>query len=109
MLGGAGWCQTVFRLSRFARPRTRDSGARAGRVGIRRAVGVDVERPRSALDDLLRDHHFLDPLEARQVEHGVEQDSLHDRAQPPRAGLALVEAMMTSSVRATNSAASFSS
>jgi TPP-dependent pyruvate/acetoin dehydrogenase alpha subunit len=46
----------------------RDSGARAGRAGIRRAVGVDVERPRGALDDLLRDHHFLDPLEARQIE-----------------------------------------
>jgi hypothetical protein len=28
---------------------------------IRRAVGVDVERPRGALDHLLRDHHLLHP------------------------------------------------
>src|SRR6266566_5186055 len=65
------------------RTRMRDSGACAGRGGIRRAVGVDVERPRGALDDLLRDHHFLDPLETRQIEHRVEQNALHDRAQPP--------------------------
>ena len=54
-----------------------------------RAVRVDVERPRGAFDDFLRDHDLLDAFEARQVEHGVEQDALHDRAQPARAGLAL--------------------
>src|SRR5262249_6772554 len=31
----------------------------------------------------------LDPLEARQIEHRVEQDALQDRAQRARAGLAL--------------------
>src|SRR5262249_25335585 len=30
-----------------------------------------------------------DGFEARQLEHGVEQDALHNRAQPPRAGLAV--------------------
>src|SRR5215217_6339861 len=65
----------------------KDARARvAGTIG---AVGVDVEGPRGALDDLLRDHHFFDPLEARQIEHRVEQDALHNRAQPPRPGLAL--------------------
>src|SRR5262245_30806396 len=45
------------------------------------AVGIDVERPRGTLDDLFRDHDLLDAFEARQVEHGVEQDTFHDRAQ----------------------------
>src|SRR5262249_49227397 len=36
-----------------------------------------------------RDHHLLDAFEARQVEHGVEQDTFHDRAQSARAGLAV--------------------
>src|SRR6266478_528052 len=56
-----------------------DSGARARVAGTIGAVGVDVERPRGALDDLLRDHHFFDPLEARQIEHRVEQDALHEK------------------------------
>src|SRR6266542_3275305 len=45
--------------------------------------------PRGALDDLFRDHDFLDAFEARQVEHGVEQDTFHDRAQSARPGLAV--------------------
>src|SRR5262249_288866 len=61
--------------SRFARPPMSDSGARARVAGTIGAVGVDVEGPRGALDDLRRDHHFLDPLEARQIEHRVEQDA----------------------------------
>src|SRR5215211_6091832 len=61
---------------RFARPRMPDSGARARVAGTMGAVGVDVEGPRGTLDDLLRDHHFFDPLEARQIEHRVEQDAL---------------------------------
>jgi hypothetical protein len=65
----------VLRCARVARP-----------VG---AVGIDVERPRGPLDDLFRDHDLLDALEARQVEHGVEQDTFHDRAQATRAGLAV--------------------
>src|SRR5437867_624107 len=71
--------RSPFAPASAERPRMLDSGARAGRAGIRRAVGVDVEWSRGALDDLLRDHHFLDPLEARQIEHCVEQDALHDR------------------------------
>ena len=66
------------------------SGARAaGIAGAIGTVGVDVERPRGALDDFARDHDLLDAFEARQIEHGVEQDALHDRAQPARAGLAV--------------------
>ena len=54
------------------------SGARACVAGTIGAVSVDVERPCRALDHLLRDHHFFDPFEARQIEHGVEQNALHD-------------------------------
>ena len=39
----------------------------------RAASGVAVERPRGALHDMLRDHHLLDTVEARQVEHGVKE------------------------------------
>jgi hypothetical protein len=54
---------------------------RAARLALRcaRVAGasaVDVERPRRALDDLLRDHDLFYAFEARQVEHGVEQDTL---------------------------------
>ena len=54
---------------------------RAARLALRcaRVAGasaVDVERPRGALDDLLRDHDLFYAFEARQVEHGVEQDTL---------------------------------
>src|SRR5580704_49360 len=66
------------------------SGARpAGIAGAVRPVGIDVERPGAALDDLARDHDLFDAFQARQVEHGVEQDHLHDRAQAARAGLAV--------------------
>src|SRR6516164_5721402 len=65
----------VLRCARVARP-----------VG---AVGINVERPRGTLDDLFRDHDLLDAFEARQVEHRVEQDTFHDRAQAARAGLAV--------------------
>src|SRR6266849_5006069 len=40
-----------------------------------------MQRRRGSLHDLLRDHHFLDALKARQFEHGIEQDDLHDRPQ----------------------------
>src|SRR5258708_39164103 len=52
-------------------------------------IGVDVERTSSALDHLARDHDFLDALETRQIEHGLEQDAFEDRTQATRAGLAL--------------------
>src|SRR5262245_37760918 len=62
------------------------SGAGAGVAG---AVGIDVKRTRRPLDHLTRDHHLLDAFEAGEIEHGVEQDALHDGTQPARAGLAL--------------------
>src|SRR6266700_2277462 len=52
-------------------------------------IGVDVERASGAFDHFARNHHFLDAFEAREIEHGLEQDALQDRAQAPRAGLAL--------------------
>src|SRR5208282_3171624 len=66
------------------------SGARsAGIAGAIRPVGIDVERPSGTLDDFSGDHDLLDAFEARQIEHGVEQNGLHDRAQTPRAGLTI--------------------
>ena len=62
---------------------------RCARVRVAGASTVDVERPSGALDDLPRDHHLFDPFETRQVEHGVEQDALHDRAQAASASLAV--------------------
>src|SRR5262249_54450696 len=53
------------------------------------AIRVDIERSRSTLDDLFGDHDFLDAFEAREVKHGVEQNSFHNRAQPASAGLAI--------------------
>src|SRR5262249_13126707 len=52
-------------------------------------VGIDIQRPRGALDDLFGDDDLFDAFEARQVEHGVEEDTLHDGAQPARPGLAV--------------------
>src|SRR5256884_279979 len=71
----AARAKLVLRSGRVARP-----------VG---AVGIDVERPRGAFDDLFRDHDLLYAFEARQVEHGVEQDAFHDRAQSACARLAV--------------------
>src|SRR5262249_19009079 len=82
------WCSSL----RFHTPRTnRPAGLRHRAAGLRAfcgiahpvgPVGIDVQRPRGALDHLFRDHGLFDSFEARQVEHGVEEDSLHDRAQP---------------------------
>jgi hypothetical protein len=65
------------------------SGARPGVAGTIGVVGADVQRWGGALDDLPRDYHLLDILEARQIEHDIEQDALHDRSQSARPGLAL--------------------
>src|ERR1700681_2883016 len=48
-----------------------------------------MQRWRFSLFYLRRDHPSLEAFEARQIEHGVEQDALHDRAQAARPGLAL--------------------
>src|SRR5689334_11404922 len=53
-----------------------------------RTVGVDVERTRGPLHHFARDHHFLNTFEAREIEHGLEQNALEDRAQATCAGLA---------------------
>src|SRR6516165_1843635 len=69
------------------------SAARAARLALGRARGgassVDVKRLCGALHNFPGDHHLLDAFHARQIEHGVEQDTFHDRAQAPRAGLAV--------------------
>src|SRR6516225_4674504 len=54
-----------------------------------RASSVHVERSCCALDDLVRDYDLLNAFEAWQVEHGVEEYSLHDGAQPARPSLAV--------------------
>src|SRR5271170_2713285 len=92
IIGGVGVraCQesTVFRSkSRTVEPQpsaTRrigeaESGHRSGAraAGLARAigaVGVDVERSRAPFDDFARDDDFFDTFEARQIEHGVEQN-----------------------------------
>src|SRR6266404_1279061 len=64
----------------------RDSVTQSIRIGF---SVHRTQRPRGALDDLFRDHDFLYAFEARQVEHRVEQDTFHDRAQSARPGLAV--------------------
>ncbi len=74
----------VFKLSRAAR-----SGAGAALHCAIGTIGIDVERAGGGFDHIARNHHFLDTFQAGQIEHGFEQDALHDRAQAARAGLAL--------------------
>src|SRR5471032_880509 len=52
------------------------------------ALTVHIERLGAALDHFTVDHHFVDPVERRQVIHGVEQNCLHDRPKATGAGLA---------------------
>jgi len=53
-------------------------------------VGIDVERPGAVPSTTSFEiHDLLDAFEARQVEHGVEQDAFHDRAQAARAARVL--------------------
>src|SRR5258708_7134779 len=61
-------------------------GASGNRVAA--TIRIDLKGLGAALDDLLVDDHFLDPAHARQVEHRVEEDALHDRAQAAGARLA---------------------
>src|SRR5580692_3082845 len=80
----------TFGAANRARRVSAMSGARpTGIAGAVRPVGIDVKRPGAALDDLARDHDLFDAFQARQVEHRVEQDHLHDRAQAARASLAV--------------------
>src|SRR5690242_14446803 len=52
-------------------------------------LGIDADRVLAAFDHVLVDHHFVDAVHRRQIEHRVEQDALEDRAQSARAGLAI--------------------
>src|SRR6478672_238394 len=70
-------------------PAQAPSGAGAALDGAVGTIRVDVERTGGSLDHFARDHDLLDAFQARKVEHGLEQDALEDRAQAPRAGLAL--------------------
>jgi hypothetical protein len=58
--------------------------SRSGRTG-----GIDVERLGHCRRPLRRKSRLPHAFQARQVEHGVEQDAFHDRAQATCAGLAL--------------------
>src|SRR5947209_20074903 len=51
------------------------------------ALGVDVKRSRFPIHDFWADDDLFDAFEARQIEHRIEQDAFHDRAQAagPRA------------------------
>ena len=47
---------------------------------------VDVERLGAAVDDVAAEHDLLDAGHPGQLEHRLEEESLHDRAQAARAG-----------------------
>src|SRR3954452_21205889 len=66
-------------------PSCRESGA-GGRLLL---LGIDEEGLGLPVHDLARDHHFLDPVEPREIEHGFEQDAFHDRPKATGARLAL--------------------
>src|SRR5262245_52150834 len=70
----------------YCAPKLKQSRARAL---LADPVGIDPQRARAALSHLRPDHHRLHPLEAGELEHRVEQDRLHDRAEPASAGLAV--------------------
>ena len=50
-------------------------------------VGVDIKGLGVLFRNLAIDHHFAHALQTRQIEHGIEQDVLHDRAETARARL----------------------
>src|SRR5579883_2750249 len=62
--------------------------ASSGAGALATPVGMDVEGYRPAFDDLAIDDDLADAIETRQLEHRIEEDRLHDRAQPARSGLA---------------------
>src|SRR5216683_2531257 len=65
------------------------SGAGAAFDGAVGTIGVDIERASRSLHHFARDHDLFDAFQARQIEHGLQQDALENRAQAARAGLAL--------------------
>src|SRR6516162_7437616 len=87
---------TVLRLAPLRRPSSQREPLATGRsvaasvagTHITPAVRVDVKRLRPPFDDLAIDHDLADADETRQFEHRVEQDCLHNRAEPARSGLA---------------------
>jgi hypothetical protein len=68
-----------------SQPRMRESGARAGRAGVRRAVGVDVERPRRMRIRRLAPARTAEPACACALS-GRRSCSATPRAAPPRPG-----------------------
>src|SRR6185503_11757547 len=72
------------------RPYRRSGGAAGdGVMLVTRPFAVNVKRPGIAVHYIARNDDLLDPVEAGQVEHRLEQDRLHDRAEAACAGLAL--------------------
>src|ERR1700736_866980 len=65
------------------------SGAGAAFDGAVGTIGVDIERASRSLDHFARDHDLFNAFQARKIEHCLEQDAFENRAQAPRAGLAL--------------------
>src|SRR5262249_1521954 len=60
------------------------------RRGSRRAVGgVDVERAGPAFGHFGVDRHLFHAAQVGQLEHGIQQDAFHDRAEASGARLAL--------------------
>src|SRR5216684_1536224 len=65
------------------------SGAGAAFDGAVGTIGVDIERASRSLHHFARDHDLFDAFQARQIEHGLQQDAFENRAQAARAGLAV--------------------
>src|ERR1700736_5395034 len=65
------------------------SGAGAAFDGAVGTIGVDIERASRSLDHFARDHDLFNAFQARKIEHCLEQDAFENRAQAPRACLAL--------------------
>jgi len=63
---------------------------------------MDVERAGPTFDHFGIDRHFFDATQVGELEHGVEQDALHDRAQAACAGLPLEWRVRATAVRASS-------
>src|ERR1700754_3138470 len=78
--------RTIFQIerARFSEPDPRISSGKTSGGDVRflfLPVGVDIERTGRAANHFFRNDDFADAFQRRQVEHGVEQNLLHDRAQ----------------------------
>src|SRR5262249_16929921 len=73
--GGETLPQPSVLTIRFVCQRRSGAGVLDGAVG---AVRIDVERARRAFHDLAGDHDLFHAFQARQIEHGLQQDGLED-------------------------------